>query len=140
MGQLRFLTAGDSHGKGLAAIVEGMVAGLALGAEYINKELKRRQQGYGRSGRMEIEEDKVEIISGIYHGLTSGSPISLFISNRDWREAEPVTCPRPGHADLAGVTKYGLKDIRPIIERASARETAARVAAGAIARRLLEEL
>jgi chorismate synthase len=139
MGQFRFITAGDSHGKGLTAIVEGMVAGIGLGAEYINKELKRRQQGYGRSPRMQIEEDKVEIISGIYHGLTTGSPISLFISNRDWREAEPVTCPRPGHADLAGVTKYGLKDIRPIMERASARETAARVAVGAVAKRFLEE-
>ncbi len=138
MGQFRFFTAGDSHGKGLAAIIEGMVAGLALGAEHINKELKRRQQGYGRSPRMEIEEDKVEIISGIYQGLTTGSPIALFISNRDWRETEPVTCPRPGHADLAGVTKYGLKDIRAIVERASARETAARVAAGAVAKRFLE--
>jgi len=138
MGQFRFFTAGDSHGKGLSAIIEGMVAGLALGAEHINKELKRRQQGYGRSPRMEIEEDKVEIISGIYQGLTTGSPIALFIPNRDWRETEPVTCPRPGHADLAGVTKYGLKDIRAIMERASARETAARVAAGAVAERFLE--
>jgi len=139
MEQFRFFTAGDSHGKGLIVIVEGMVAGLALGVEYINKELKRRQQGYGRSPRMEIEDDKVEIMSGIYHGLTTGSPIALFIPNRDWRETEPVTCPRPGHADLAGATKYGLKDIRPIMERASARETAARVAAGAVAKRFLEE-
>jgi chorismate synthase len=136
----------------LITIVEGMIAGLPLEAEYINKELKRRQQGYGRSSRMEIEEDKVEIISGVRYGLTIGSPIALFIPNRDWqnwqevmsvtpveKEAEPVTRPRPGHADLAGVTKYGLKDIRPIIERASARETAARVAAGAIAKRFLEE-
>jgi len=138
MGQFRFFTAGDSHGKGLTAIIEGMVAGLALGVEHINKELKRRQQGYGRSPRMEIEDDKVEIISGIYQGLTTGSPIALFIPNRDWRETEPVTCPRPGHADLAGVTKYGLKDIRAIMERASARETAARVAAGAVAERFLE--
>ena len=152
MGQFRFLTAGESHGKGLIALVEGMVAGLSLEAEYINKELKRRQQGYGRGPRMEIEEDKVEIISGLRYGLTIGSPIALLIPNRDWqnwwevmstappeRQAETVTCPRPGHADLAGVTKYGLKDIRPIIERASARETAARVAAGAIAKRFLEE-
>jgi len=153
MGQFRFITAGESHGRGLTTIVEGMVAGLALEAAYINKELKRRQQGYGRGPRMGIEEDKAEIISGIRYGLTIGSPIALFIANRDWenwqetisvapvdKEAEPVTRPRPGHADLAGVIKYGLGDIRPILERASARETAARVAAGAIAKRFLEEL
>jgi len=153
MGQFRFSTAGESHGKGLVAIVEGMVTALPLEVEYINKELKRRQQGYGRGPRMKIEEDKAEIISGVRYGLTTGSPIALFITNRDWqnwqeqlsvapveKEAEPVTCPRPGHADLAGVTKYGLKDIRPIMERASARETATRVAAGAVARRFLEEL
>ncbi|MBE9470468.1 MAG: chorismate synthase [Chloroflexi bacterium] len=153
MGQFRFLTAGESHGKGLTTIVEGMVAGLPLEAAHINKELKRRQQGYGRGPRMAIEEDKAEIISGIRYGLTIGSAIALFVPNRDWqnwqetmsvapvqKEAEAVTRPRPGHADLAGVIKYGLKDIRPILERASARETAARVAAGAIARRFLEEL
>jgi len=152
MGQFRFLTAGESHGKGLVAIVEGMVAGLPLEVEYINRELKRRQGGYGRSSRMEIEEDEVEIVSGVRYGFTIGSPIALFIPNRDWqnwqeqlsvtpleKEAEPVTHPRPGHADLPGVTKYGLKDIRPIMERASARETAARVAAGAVAKRFLEE-
>ena len=152
MGQFRFTTAGESHGRGLVAIVEGMVADLPLEAEYINKELKRRQAGYGRSLRMEIEKDKVEIISGVRYGLTIGSPIALFIPNREWqnwqeimniapleKEAEPITRPRPGHADLAGVTKYSLKDIRPIMERASARETAARVAAGAIAKRFLEE-
>lgn len=153
MGQFRFLAGGESHGKGLVAIVEGMVANLPLDEGYINKELKRRQQGYGRGPRMKIEEDKVEIMAGVRYGLTIGSPIALFITNRDWqnwqeqlsvspveKEVEPVTCPRPGHADLAGLTKYGLKDIRPIIERASARETAARVAVGAIARRFLEEL
>ncbi len=153
MGQFRFFTAGESHGKGLVAIVEGMVADLPLEAEYIDKELKRRQQGYGRGLRMKIEQDEVQIISGIRYGFTIGSPIALYIPNRDWqnwqeklsvapleKEAEPVTYPRPGHADLAGVTKYGLKDIRPIIERASARETAARVAAGAVAKRFLEEL
>jgi chorismate synthase len=153
MGQFRFLTAGESHGKGLTTIVEGMVAGLPLEAAYINRELKRRQLGYGRGPRMAIEEDKAEIISGIRYGLTIGSPIALFIPNRDWqnwqetmnvapveKEAEPVTRPRPGHADLAGVIKYRLGDIRLILERASARETAARVAAGAIARRFLEEL
>jgi chorismate synthase len=153
MGQLRFLTGGESHGKGLVAIVEGMVADLPLGEAYINKELKRRQQGYGRGPRMKIEEDKAEIIAGVRYGLTTGSPIALSITNRDWqnwqeqlsispveKEVGPVTCPRPGHADLAGVTKYGLKDIRPIMERASARETAARVAVGAIARKFLEGL
>jgi chorismate synthase len=153
MGQFRFLTGGESHGKGLAAIVEGMVADLPLEEAYIHKELKRRQQGYGRGPRMKIEEDKADIMAGVRYGLTTGSPIVLFIINRDWqnwqeqlsvspmeKEIEPVTCPRPGHADLAGVTKYGLKDIRPIMERASARETAARVAVGAIARRFLEEL
>jgi chorismate synthase len=152
MGNLRFLTGGESHGKGLVAIVEGMVAGLHLDAQYINRQLKRRQQGYGRGPRMKIEEDKAEIMAGVLHGSTTGSPITFVISNRDWRnwkeqlnvsageqEVQPITCPRPGHADLAGVTKYGLSDIRPIIERASARETAARVAVGAVARRFLEE-
>jgi chorismate synthase len=152
MGQFRFLTSGESHGKGLVAIVEGMVAELPLEEGYINKELKRRQQGYGRGPRMEIEEDKADIMAGVRYGLTTGSPITLFITNRDWQnwqeqlsispvenEAEPVTFPRPGHADLAGVTKYGLKDIRPVMERASARETATRVAVGAIARRFLDE-
>jgi len=153
MGEFRFLTAGESHGKGLVAIVEGLVADLPLAEGYINKQLKRRQQGYGRGPRMKIEEDKVEIVAGVRYGLTTGSPIALFITNRDWpnwqeqlsispveKEAEPVTFPRPGHADLAGVIKYGLKDIRPIIERASARETAARVAVGAVARSFLEKL
>jgi chorismate synthase len=153
MGSFRFLTAGESHGKGLVAIVDGMVATLPLEERYINTHLKRRQRGYGRGGRMKIESDKVEIIAGVLHGLTTGSPIAMFIANRDWEnwqqvlsvspidgEIDPVTRPRPGHADLAGVTKYGLKDVRPIIERASARETAARVAVGAIARRFLEEL
>jgi len=153
MGQFRFLTGGESHGKGLVAIAEGMVANLPLEERYINKELKRRQRGYGRGPRMKIEEDRVEIMAGVRYGLTTGSPIALFIANRDWqnwqeqlsicpvqKEAEPVTCPRPGHADLAGMTKYGLQDIRPVMERASARETAARVAVGAIARKFLEEL
>ena len=152
MSNFRFLTGGESHGKGLVAIVEGMVADLPLEEKYINKELKRRQEGYGRGPRMKIEDDKAEIKAGVRHGFTTGSPIALFIANRDWenwqeqlsvspveKEVQPVTCPRPGHADLAGVTKYGLKDIRPIIERASARETAARVAIGAVARRFLEE-
>jgi chorismate synthase len=152
MGSLRFLTAGESHGKGLVAVAEGMVADLPLEERYINEQLKRRQQGYGRGGRMKIEDDKAEIIAGVRHGLTMGSPIALFITNRDWQNwqkelsvspidkaVEPVTCPRPGHADLAGVSKYGLHDIRSVMERASARETAARVAVGAVARRFLEE-
>ncbi|MFC2051042.1 chorismate synthase [Chloroflexota bacterium] len=152
MGQFRFLTAGESHGKGLVAVIEGMVAGMPVTEECIAQDLKRRQVGYGRSARMEIEQDKAEIISGVRHGLTIGSPISLLIQNRVWedwqeimslapvdKEISPITSPRPGHADLAGVTKYGTGDIRPILERASARETAARVAVGAVARRFLEE-
>jgi chorismate synthase len=148
----RFLTAGESHGKGLVVIIEGIPAGLSLDEEYIARELARRQKSYGRSARMEIEQDHAEIISGVRHGLTIGSPISLFIPNRDWENwreimaisppearVEPVTRPRPGHADLPGVIKYHLDDIRPIMERASARETAARVAVGAVAKRLLEE-
>ena len=153
MGQFRFLTGGESHGKGLVAIVEGMVAALPLEERHINEELRRRQKGYGRGARMKIEDDRADIVSGVRYGLTIGSPIALFITNRDWenwqeemnvspveKEVEPVTCPRPGHADLAGVVKYGFQDIRPVLERASARETAARVAIGAIARRFLEEL
>ncbi len=152
MGQFCFVTAGESHGKGLVAIVEGMVAGLPVSEEGIVRDLKRRQAGYGRSSRMDIEQDTAELISGIRHGTTIGSPISLLIWNRVWedwqetmsiapvdKEVEPVTSPRPGHADLAGVIKYGIGDIRPILERASARETAARVAVGAVARRFLEE-
>lgn len=152
MGQFRFLTAGESHGRGLIAIIEGMVAGLPIDEDFISRDLKRRQAGYGRGGRMQIEQDRAEIVSGVRYGFTMGSPISLLIWNRDWenwketmsvnpveKAADPVSCPRPGHADLAGVTKYGLRDIRPVIERASARDTAARVAVGAIARKFLEE-
>ncbi len=152
MGRFRFITAGESHGKGLVAVIEGLVAGLPLTEEYIALHLKRRQVGYGRSARMQLEDDKAEIISGVRHGLTIGSPISLLIWNRVWqewqetmsiaptgKEVEPITTPRPGHADLAGMIKYGMSDIRPILERASARETAARVAVSAVARRFLEE-
>ena len=148
----RFLTAGESHGKALTTIIDGMVAGLPLDEDYIARDLARRQGGYGRGGRMKIESDRAEIISGVRYGLTIGSPISLLLHNRDsenWQEAmsvspvakpvEPVTRLRPGHADLAGIKKYGLDDVRPILERASARETAARVAVGAVARRFLEE-
>jgi chorismate synthase len=149
---LRYLTAGESHGKALTAIIDGMVAGLPLDEDYIARELARRQGGYGRGGRMKIEKDRAEIISGVRYGLTLGSPISLLIQNRDWenwketmsvastsKKSEPVTRLRPGHADLAGTKKYSLDDMRPILERASARETAARVAVGAVARRFLEE-
>lgn len=153
---LRFLTAGESHGKGLVAILEGMPAGLHLDFDAITEQLKRRQGGYGRGRRMAIESDKAEVLSGVRAGETLGSPISLLIRNKDWEnwqqtmhaEDTPppdatgairpvVTRPRPGHADLAGVIKYDRTDIRDVLERASARETAARVAAGAVARQLL---
>lgn len=149
---LRFLTAGESHGKGLAVIVEGMPAGLPLSEDYIAVDLRRRQGGYGRGRRQKIEQDRAEIVSGVRHGLTLGSPISLSIQNRDWANwteqmsidpiegaVEKVTRLRPGHADLAGTVKYDFDDVRPILERASARETAARVAVGGICKRLLEE-
>ncbi len=151
MSRLRFLTAGESHGRALAVIIEGMPAGLALDEEQIARDLARRQGGHGRSARMKIEHDRAEIISGVRHGLSIGSPICLVIWNRDWEnwktamsvsampdDTGKIARPRPGHADLAGLIKYGLDDIRPILERASARETAARVAAGAVARRFLE--
>lgn len=158
---LRYLTAGESHGKGLTAILEGMPAGLPLRIEDINTELGRRQQGYGRGRRMKIEQDTVEIISGCRFGYTLGSPIAMHIENNDWKNweekmtAEPlpdhegntppgrpewerVKSPRPGHADLSGALKYGHRDIRNVLERASARETAARVAVGAVAKQLLQ--
>ena len=148
----RFVTAGESHGRALTAVVEGVPAGLRVDEDSIARDLARRQWGYGRSARQKIEQDRAEILSGVRHGVTMGSPITLLIWNRDWEnwkaamsvspaggEAKRITRPRPGHADLAGATKYGLDDIRPILERASARETAARVAAGAVARRLLAE-
>lgn len=149
----KFTTAGESHGKALVAIVEGLPAGLPIDVEKIDHELWRRQQGYGRGGRMKIETDTVEILSGVRHGKTLGSPIALMIKNDDfvhWQdvmssqelETEPknprlVKRPRPGHADLAGGQKYGARDLRNILERASARETAARVACGALAKQLL---
>lgn len=153
MNKLRFLTAGESHGKGLIGILEGIPAGLLLSSEDIDKELKKRQAGYGRGGRMKIESDRVEIISGVRWGKTVGSPISLLIENKDWENWEhgmssdsrhegsidAVTRPRPGHADLAGALKYGHKDIRNILERSSARETAMRVAIGAVAKKFLSE-
>ncbi len=150
---IRFLTAGESHGKGLTAILEGIPANLPLAEEDINKELRRRQGGYGRGGRMKIEKDSVEILSGVRFGKTLGSPIALFIRNRDWEnwkekmaiEGEspesvvPFTRPRPGHADLAGGLKYNQRDLRSILERSSARETAARVAVGAVCKKFLLE-
>lgn len=138
---LRYLTAGESHGKAVLAILEGIPAGLRLIEEKINLELRRRKWGYGRGKRMEIEEDKVEIISGVRKGFTLGSPVALFIKNKDYKieELPSIVCPRPGHADLAGALKYNTKDIRNILERASARETVARVAVGAICKLLLLE-
>lgn len=141
---LRFLTAGESHGPCLIAIIEGIPAGLHLSDEAINVDLRRRQGGYGRGQRMKIERDKVELLSGVAKGLTIGAPIALRIENKDWanwkdRDVPPWTVPRPGHADLAGGTKYGLTDLRQVAERASARETAARVAVGAVVKQLLAE-
>lgn len=141
---LRFLTAGESHGPCLTIIIDGLPAGLPLSEELIARDLARRQQGYGRGGRMRIEQDRAEIAGGVIRGLTTGAPLALRIENRDWanwkdRDWPALTVPRPGHADLAGALKYGLDDVRPILERASARETAGRVAAGAAARALLAE-
>ncbi|MFA5089932.1 MAG: chorismate synthase [Candidatus Omnitrophota bacterium] len=138
---LRYLTAGESHGKALMAILEGIPAGLRVRALFINRELKRRQQGYGRGSRMRIEHDKAEIICGLKNHLTLGSPIGILIANRDHsiERLPAVLCPRPGHADLAGILKYGFRDARYVLERASARETASRVAIGAICKLLLSE-
>jgi len=139
---LRFLTAGESHGPGLTAIMDGLPAGLPLSVEAINVELARRQTGYGSGGRMNIERDEVRITAGIAAGLTTGAPIALTVENRDyknWREKDipPLTTPRPGHADLTGAIKYGYRELRVALERASARETTMRVAAGAICKQLL---
>jgi chorismate synthase len=150
MATLRILTAGESHGPSLVGILEGMPAGLALNREKIDAQMTRRQAGLGRGGRMKIETDRVEFLSGIRFGVTLGTPIAVSVANRDWdnwktrmdpwtgREDDPVLIPRPGHADLAGAVKYGHTDIRNVLERASARETAVRVAIGAVLRQLLE--
>src|SRR5919197_2464414 len=151
--ELRFTTAGESHGPGLIAVVEGLPAGLELAPEDIDRDLARRQLGHGRGGRMKIESDRAEVTAGLRHGRTLGSPVSLRIENRDfanWEErmspwpvdgeVDEVHLPRPGHADLAGVQKFGHTDVRNVLERASARETAARVAAGGLAKALLRRL
>ncbi len=141
---LRFLTAGESHGPAILAILDGMAAGLALEAALIDRELERRQRGYGAGPRMKIEKDAVQILGGVMAGLTNGAPLALQIGNADhvkWRgkPVEPMTAPRPGHADLTGAVKYGFRDLRPALERASARETAARVAVGAVCKHFLAQ-
>ena len=152
---LRFETAGESHGECLVATLVGLPAGVPVSLEAVNRELWRRQQGYGRGGRMKIETDQAEIVSGVRHSKTIGSPVALLIRNQDWKnwtealpvedgagageKKKPVTRPRPGHADLAGVIKYDFRDARYVLERASARETAARVAVGALAKAFLAE-
>ena len=151
--RLQFLTAGESHGKGLLGILDGIPAGLEISEDYIDEQLKRRQMGHGRGGRMKIEKDHGEIWSGVRHGKTLASPIGILVQNLDWKnwtekmsitpvdkEIKEVTLPRPGHADLAGVQKYGFTDIRNILERSSARETTMRVALGSVCRKLLEEV
>lgn len=149
---IRYYTAGESHGQALVGIIEGVPAGLSISSEYINHQLWRRQQGYGRGGRMRIETDKVEILSGVRFGKTLGSPIAMMVRNKDWQNwtermsvegsgkgIEKITLPRPGHADFVGTVKYNFDDIRNVIDRASARETAMRVACCTIAKRFLEE-
>jgi chorismate synthase len=163
MTRLKFLTAGESHGQALTCIIDGVPSNLALSADDIDRDLSRRQKGFGRGGRMKIETDRAQILSGVRHGKTLGSPVSLLIENKDWanwemimnpdapsasagahrdvplQKGEAVTRPRPGHADLAGALKYGHRDLRNVLERSSARETAARVAAGAVAKKFLSE-
>jgi len=141
---LRFLTAGESHGPSLTAILDGMPAGLFIEPEIINRELARRQQGYGSGGRMKIEKDIVQILGGVMAGETTGGPISMLVENADhfkWKgkAIEPMTAPRPGHADLTGAVKYGYRDLRPALERASARETTMRVAVGAVCKHFLAQ-
>jgi chorismate synthase len=150
----RYFTAGESHGRALSALIDGMPAGVPLTPELINRHLARRQQGYGRGHRMKIETDTVDILNGVRFGKTIGAPITLLIENRDWKNwtekmsqfedksdsVKKIHVPRPGHADFTGRLKYGFDDIRPVIERSSARETAARVAAGSVARQFLKEL
>src|SRR6202022_310885 len=155
LAMLRFETAGESHGECLVATLTGLPAGIPISLDAVNRELWRRQQGYGRGGRMKIETDRAEIVAGVRHSQTIGSPVAILIRNKDWQnwaptppvedvegaedKRKPVTRPRPGHADLAGAIKYNLHDARYVLERASARETAARVAVGAMAKALLAE-
>ena len=141
---IRFFTAGESHGPGLTAILEGMPAGLSLSAKDINLDLQRRQKGYGSGGRMQIEKDGIILTAGVMNGMTTGAPIALQVQNRDfrsWKERDitPITTPRPGHADLTGAVKYGYRELRLSLERASARETTMRVAIGAICKKFLSE-
>ena len=153
LARLKFLTAGESHGQGLLGILDGMLAGLDISEDYIGVQLARRQMGYGRGGRMKIEKDHAEIWCGVRHGKTLGAPVGLIIRNKDWDnwtrkmsvdpvggEIRKVTLPRPGHADLAGIQKYGFDDIRNVLERSSARETTMRVGLGSVCRKLLEEV
>src|SRR5437588_2808728 len=153
MAELHLITAGESHGPGLTCIIEGLPAGLTLDREAIDRDLARRQLGHGRGGRMKIEKDRAEVTGGVRHGRTLGGPVALQVVNRDyanWEErmnpwpvdgdVEEVHLPRPGHADLVGTQKFGLTDVRNVLERASARETAARVAGGALAKAFLQEL
>src|SRR3984893_9445590 len=151
---LRYFTAGESHGEGLIALLSGLPAGLVVDQTFLDRELWRRQQGYGRGGRMKIETDQVHILSGVRNGATIGSPIAILLDNKDWKnwqESLPVeegdaakhkrvASPRPGHADLAGALKYNFPEARYVLERASARESAARVAVGGLAKLLLREL
>ena len=153
LARLKFLTAGESNGQGLLGILDGMLAGLDISEDYIGVQLARRQMGYGRGGRMKIEKDHAEIWCGVRHGKTLGAPVGLIIRNKDWDnwtrkmsvdpvggEIRKVTLPRPGHADLAGIQKYGFDDIRNVLERSSARETTMRVGLGSVCRKLLEEV
>src|SRR5213595_2954689 len=149
---LRFLTAGESHGRALVVVIEGLPAGLPLTVEEVQGELARRRLGFGRGPRMRFEQDEVTLLGGVRHGVTLGSPVAIEIANTEWPKWEqemspapghtekPLTQPRPGHADLAGMQKYGFDDARDVLERASARETAARVAAGTLAKALLAQL
>src|SRR5437899_5154818 len=151
---LRFSTAGESHGESLVALLSGMPAGVPIDLAFIDRDLWRRQQGYGRGGRMKIERDAAHIVSGVRHGKTIGSPIAVLLANRDWQnwqdilpveagdpsKHKPVASPRPGHADLAGALKYNFSEARYVLERASARESAARVAIGGLAKLFLCEL
>ena len=139
MSHFKYLTAGESHGKALTAIIEGLPSGFNIDPDFINKELNRRQQGYGRSSRQQLESDVVEITSGIKNGKTTGAPVCLIIYNKDFSEKPAFTKYRPGHADFAGSEKYNLEDLRDVLERASARKTAIEVAVGAVAKQILKE-